>query len=88
MRKATYVLKALANDRRQDIIHCLARHGSVSVTDLASEISVSFPAASKHLARLYAIGAIDFKRKGEEVHYHIKADRTQFLDQMFKLLKI
>src|SRR4051794_9060739 len=64
------VLKTLANARRLEILHRLAE-GPCEVSRLASELGVSQPNVSQHLAVLRAAGVVDAERSGREVRYRL-----------------
>ena len=63
-------LKTLANPRRLRILHRLA-DGPVSVARLASDLGISQPNASQHLAVMRNAGVVDAERDGREVRYRI-----------------
>jgi DNA-binding transcriptional ArsR family regulator len=63
-------LKTLANPRRLRILHRLA-DGPISVARLASDLGISQPNASQHLAVMRAAGVVDAERDGREVRYRI-----------------
>lgn len=63
-------LKTLANPRRLRILHRLA-DGPISVARLASDLGISQPNASQHLAMMRAAGVVDSERAGREVRYRI-----------------
>lgn len=62
------VLKVLASPRRLDILHKLST-GSMEVGRLATEIGVSQPNVSQHLAVMRAAGLVESERDGREVRY-------------------
>lgn len=64
------VLKTLANPRRLEIIHRLA-DGPCEVGRLASELGISQPNASQHLAIMRAAGVVIAERDGREVRYRL-----------------
>ena len=63
-------LKTLASPRRLRILHRLA-DGPVSVARLASDLGISQPNASQHLAVMRNAGVVDAERDGREVRYRI-----------------
>jgi DNA-binding transcriptional ArsR family regulator len=63
-------LKTLASPRRLRIMHRLGE-GPVSVARLATELGISQPNASQHLAVMRAAGVVDADRDGREVRYRI-----------------
>jgi ArsR family transcriptional regulator len=62
--------KTLANARRLEIIHILAS-GPREVGRLATEIGVSQPNVSQHLAVMKAAGIVEAERFGREIHYRL-----------------
>ena len=63
-------LKTLANPRRLRILHLLAA-GPVGVASLATQLGISQPNASQHLAVMRAAGVVEAERDGREVRYRI-----------------
>ena len=64
------VLTALANPRRLEILHLLAA-GPREVSGSATEIGISQPNASQHLAVMRGAGVVVAEREGREVRYRI-----------------
>jgi DNA-binding transcriptional ArsR family regulator len=64
------VLKTLASPRRLEILHRLA-DGPREVGRLATELGVSQPNVSQHLAVMRAAGIVDAERTGREVRYRL-----------------
>lgn len=64
------VMKALANARRLQILHRLA-DGPTGVAGLATELGMSQPNTSQHLAVMRAAGVVDAERIGREVRYRL-----------------
>jgi ArsR family transcriptional regulator len=64
------VLKVLASPKRLEIIHLLAE-GPREVTRLASELGMSQPNVSQHLAVMRAAGVVERERDGREVCYRL-----------------
>lgn len=64
------VLKTLANPRRIEILHELAR-GPIEVGRLAEAIGASQPNVSQHLAVLRSAGIVEAERDGREVRYRL-----------------
>jgi DNA-binding transcriptional ArsR family regulator len=67
------VLKVLANPRRLDILHRLADEPA-EVGRLATELGMTQPNVSQHLAILRTAGLVDATRDGREIRYRV-ADR-------------
>ena len=64
------ILKALANPVRLQILHALAA-GPMPVGRLATELGVSQPNVSQHLAVLRSTGLVEADRGGREAHYRL-----------------
>jgi DNA-binding transcriptional ArsR family regulator len=64
------VLKVLANARRLEILHELAK-GPCEVGRLAQTLKMSQPNLSQHLAVMRAAGVVDAERGGREVRYRL-----------------
>ena len=64
------VLKTLASPRRLEILHRLA-DGPREVGRLATDLGLSQPNVSQHLAVLRAAGMIEAEREGREVRYRL-----------------
>jgi DNA-binding transcriptional ArsR family regulator len=64
------VLKTLANPRRLEILHALAR-GPIEVGRLAIAIGATQPNVSQHLAVLRGAGIVEAERDGREVRYRL-----------------
>ncbi len=64
------ILKTLAQPRRLEILHRLA-DGPCEVRRLATDLGISQPNASQHLAVLRAAGLVEAERDGRDVRYRI-----------------
>ncbi len=64
------VLKTLASPRRLEILHRLA-DGPLEVGRLATELGLSQPNVSQHLAVLRTAGMVEAEREGREVRYRL-----------------
>ena len=63
-------LRTLAHPRRLQIIHRLAG-GPTGVALLATELGISQPNASQHLAVMRSAGVVEAERDGREVRYRL-----------------
>ncbi len=68
------ICSALADPRRILILYALAER-NLNVTDLAQEVSISQPAASRHLKTLRAQGLVTAVRQGASVEYSLADER-------------
>ena len=64
------VLKVLASPRRLEMLHRLAEE-PMEVGRLASELGLSQPNVSQHLAVLRTAGLVDATRDGRETRYRL-----------------
>jgi DNA-binding transcriptional ArsR family regulator len=64
------VMKTLAHPRRLQILHRLAG-GPIGVARLATELGMSQPNTSQHLAVMRAAGVVEAERDGREVRYRL-----------------
>lgn len=67
-RKASALLKAMANERRL-LILCYLAEGERSVGELERMISLSQSALSQHLARLRRDGLVTTRRSAQTIYY-------------------
>ena len=72
MKRWTIVFKALANVNRLKIIALLASGKSMTVTEIAEELDISFKSTSKHLIMLKNLGVLDSTGKEGHVHYSLQ----------------
>lgn len=80
------ICSALADPNRILIIYTLSEH-PWSVSELAKEIGISQPAASRHLKVLRQRGLVNATRKGASVEYNLVDNRLiQALDLLRAVL--
>lgn len=72
--RAAYLLKALANPIRMQIILLIASR-SLTVTELQTQLNKSQPTVSQHLGKMRALGLVAAKTEGKTVLYSL-ADPT------------
>ena len=70
------VLKALAVPSRLRIVGLLRSH-PLCVRALTTQLDISQPAVSQHLAVLKRAGLVDARKEGTMVHYRVNAKRYQ-----------
>lgn len=68
------ICSALADPHRILILYALSEH-NLNVSDLAVEIGVSQPTASRHLKILRERGLVNPERQGTSVVYHVTDKR-------------
>ena len=64
------VLRTLAHPKRLEMLHLLA-DGPIEVGRIATQLGISQPNASQHLALLRSAGLVDVERIGREVRYQL-----------------
>ena len=67
------VFNAIAEQQRRDIL-LLLRAGEAPVTELARELGITQPGASKHLRVLREVGLVRDRRDGKQRLYGLNAD--------------
>jgi ArsR family transcriptional regulator, lead/cadmium/zinc/bismuth-responsive transcriptional repressor len=65
------IFKVLASDTRLRLLHLLARHGEIRVSDLATEIGMTQQAVSNQLQRLIDQNILATRREGNSIYYRI-----------------
>lgn len=65
------ILKAVANDRRAEIIKKLMGGNEINVGDLEKLIGISQSALSQHLAVLRTAGIVKTRRAAQTIYYRL-----------------
>ena len=73
-RELKLMTKALSDIARLTIVYHLARHGEVTVTDLADMLKLSQPLVSWHLRKLRRAGLIETRRAGRQVYCSLNVE--------------
>ena len=68
------VFHALADPTRRHVVERLAERGSVTATEVASDLPISRQAVAKHLAALADAGLVEARREGRETRYRLEAE--------------
>lgn len=72
MKKATKFFKALANNRRLEILKLLKNQkGALTVSEISQRIILSFKSTSKHLLILEGVDLVKRQQEGLEVFYSL-----------------
>lgn len=79
-------LKALANRRRLGIVKYVKKENESNVSNIASEIKLSFAATSRHLNLLAAADILDREQRGLEMFYRISTDLPEPARRIISLL--
>src|SRR4051812_12859900 len=75
-RKASALLKAMANERRL-LILCYLAQGEKSVSEIENLVSLSQSALSQHLARLRRDGLVSTRRAAQTIYYSLAGREAQ-----------
>lgn len=73
----TIIFRALANVNRLKIIHMLSDGRRMNVTDIASELEISFKATSNHLAMLKSLDVLEARGVSGHVFYFLNPQMPQ-----------
>lgn len=70
------LLRALANQRRLQILCALMEAGEASVGALVARVGISQSALSQHLARMRDEGLVAYRRESQTLRYRIADPRV------------
>ncbi|GAL12997.1 transcriptional activator HlyU [Vibrio astriarenae] len=76
--QAVTVLKAMANERRLQIL-CLLLETELSVGQLSQQLDLSQSALSQHLVWLRRDGLVDTRKEAQTVYYSLKSREVKAL---------
>jgi len=80
------VLRALANERRLQILCVLMEREETNVGTLVSRIGISQSALSQHLAKMRDEGIIAFRRESQTLWYRIVDPRIrELMAELYRL---
>jgi len=79
-------LKALANQRRLDILAYLKKNREAPVGEIAHEIGLSFKATSKHLGVLSAVDIVSKDQRSLQMYYRIANNQRPEVQRVLSLL--
>jgi DNA-binding transcriptional ArsR family regulator len=65
------LFKVLANDTRLRLLHAIAKHDEICVSDLAGSVEMKPQAVSNQLQRMSDMGIIASRREGNNIYYHV-----------------
>lgn len=80
MKKEVKILKALANEKRLEILKLLEKSPGLSLVEIAEKINLHFKSTSKHLQRLAEADLVKSNRDGVWVRFGL----TEKVDQLLK----
>ncbi len=79
--KAVVLLKAMANERRLQIL-CLLHGQELSVGELCCKLELSQSALSQHLAWLRRDGLVATRKEAQTVFYTLKSEEVKAMIQL------
>jgi DNA-binding transcriptional ArsR family regulator len=85
MKRWTLIFKALANVNRLKIIKLLSGDRSLSVTEVADVLKISFRATSKHLIMLNNLDILENSGKQGHAFYHLNQNLPRDLKKAISL---
>ncbi len=86
MKQIEKVLKALANQRRLEIVRLLKKRRQATVGEIAEAIDLSFRATSKHLGVLRSAEILDKKQQGLQVWYFLSDQSSAVAKSVIHLI--
>ena len=88
IQKITFLLTAVGEPARLEIIRQLAEQEQMNVGDLASKFRLSRPTISHHLKVLKDAGIVEAEKRGQETYYRVNRDALILgLQQIVDILK-
>jgi len=86
--KTVDAFKAIGDSTRFRILQLLSNNGQLCVNALADRLKIAQPTVSQHLKILKNAGIVQAKRIGNHIHYSIKANTLETLNnQIVEFLK-
>ena len=79
----TTIFGGLANQNRLKILQLLHKNQSLSVTELAEELGISFKNTSRNLRILTGLNLVEFEGKKDRVYYSLS---SKLLPEVKKVL--
>lgn len=73
------LFKVLGNKRRLQIVRLLLKNNELTVSDIASDIRLSFKATSKHLLQLFQVDILEKGQRSKNVYYKIADSLNQVI---------
>ncbi|EGA70136.1 transcriptional activator [Vibrio sinaloensis DSM 21326] len=83
--KAVVLLKAMANERRLQIL-CLLHNNELSVGELCAKLELSQSALSQHLAWLRRDGLVNTRKEAQTVYYTLSSEEVKLMIQLLHSL--
>ena len=86
MKEYEKVLKALANNRRLQIIKYLKVKKTATVSNISVHIKLSLKSTSKHLAVLFGAGIVEKDQKNLSMFYFITSPLSKLAKQVIDII--
>lgn len=86
MKETERILKALANKRRLAIVKILRNQKEATVSEIASNIRLSFRATSKHLLILFNVDILDKEQRSLQMFYRLSDQIPKLALQVINLV--
>ncbi|MEK7640525.1 MAG: metalloregulator ArsR/SmtB family transcription factor [Patescibacteria group bacterium] len=86
MKQTEKILKALANQRRLEIVRLLKKRRQATVGEIAEAIDLSFRATSRHLGVLRSAEILDKKQQSLQVWYFISDQSSSIAKAVIHLI--
>lgn len=83
MKEKEKIFKALANQRRLQILAYLNQRDSVCVIDMAKHLRLSFKSTSKHLKVLTNAGFLDWEQRSSNRFYFLTGSHNDYKKLVF-----
>ncbi len=88
MKKIIKLLKAIANQRRLEILRYIHNHKKKEATvgEIAEVIKLSFKSTSRHLAVLRDADILDRDQRGLEAYYKLSQNKHSILKNILSIV--
>jgi DNA-binding transcriptional ArsR family regulator len=84
--RAGYIINAISNKLRNDILQLIHKEEYINVTDIYLQLGLEQTTASQHLAILRESGLVLAHRQGKWVYYSVNYERLQEIEVLVKRL--
>lgn len=87
MRFVTRLFKALANEKRLQILHLLIRRGPLTVGSISERLDFPIQTTSRHLSQLEKVGLVKTRQKRNWIYYQIAKESPQIIRKTLFFVK-
>ena len=88
LKKWATVFRGLGNQNRLHILKLLHEKRSLSVTELAEELEISFKNTSRNLGILLSLDLVEFEGRKDRVYYSLASRLNNEVKQILKITVI